>query len=140
MKLIALAVAVAGLVSAGPPTAPPPKPAQPGGPPPAWAETGTVSMWLAYGSYCWRTGCADYIPPPQRPGIPLLTVRRGALVRFHLAFTPSDLKLRLIPSGKKVALSRTRVAVWRSPTAGIVSLEARGAGGSASYVLRVRVR
>ena len=123
----------------GPPAAAPPKPAQKGGPPPAWVESPTKAAWLAYGSYCWTTACADYIPPAQRVGLPQLSVTSGQRVRIHLGFKPSHVLVRLLPSNRTIPLAAARVTAWRA-AAGVASIEVKGAHGSASYVMRIRLR
>ena len=95
-RLAALAIAFASIAHApgatwpGPPGARAPDTGS--GPPPAWVETHTRSLWLAQSSYCWRSGsrsiCADFAPPQYRTGIPTLRVHRGATVRIHFGFTP----------------------------------------------------
>ena len=95
-RLAALAIAFASIAHApgatwpGPPGASAPDTGS--GPPPAWVETHTRSLWLAQSSYCWRSGsrsiCADFAPPQYRTGIPTLRVHRGATVRVHFGFTP----------------------------------------------------
>lgn len=133
----AAALASSALAWSGEPRTKPPSPAQPGGPPPAWAETATRSAWLAYGSYCWRTTCADYLPPTGRDDLPRLVVRRGDRLRLHVAFAPSELVVRRLPAGTSVRLPATRVTTWRPTAAGIAVVEARGPGGSASYVVGI---
>jgi hypothetical protein len=140
MLVVAAVFAGRALAWPGRPATPAPKPAQAGGPPPAWAETQTKAVWLSYGSYCWRTGCADYLPPTQRDGVPQLAAARGTQIRVHLGFVPSRLVLRFLPSNKVVRLAPRRIAAWRSGVGGVVSVEAKAPGGSASYVLRIRLR
>src|SRR5437773_10984712 len=67
--IVGLAVAAPALAASWPgrPTAKPPALQQPG-PPPGWVETHARWSWLAYSSYCWKTTCADYLPPASRPG------------------------------------------------------------------------
>lgn len=124
---------------AGRPPAAPPTPAQAGGPPPAWVETSTKSAWFDYGSYCWRTGCADYIPPQQRPGLREFSLAKGTTVRMHFGFPPKSVVLRFVSSGRSVTLAPTRLLAWKATTGGVIALELKGAGGSASYVIRLRL-
>lgn len=121
----------------GRPTAAPPRPAQPHGPPPAWAESPTTALWLGYSSYCWRTGCADYIPPAERPDLPRLRVKRGTTVRIHFAFAPTAVTIRSFPSKRLVRLRAARVTTWRPIDAGVAVVEIKAAGGSASYAVRL---
>src|SRR5829696_9167942 len=140
---IALAVIAALVVTAtasawpGRPTAAPPKPADPAGPPPAWVEAPVKAVWLSYGSYCWRTSCADYLPPTQRPDLARLTLERGDTTRIHLSFKPTKLSVRRLPANTVVALHAATLASWRPTAGGVVVFEAKGAGGSASYAVKI---
>jgi hypothetical protein len=130
----------AALAWPGAPKAPAPTPPQPGAPPPAWIESQAKSAWLFYGSYCWRTTCADLIPPETRPGLPVFTVARGQTLRVHLGFATRSATVS-IDRGKVTAKldSTKRVLSWRAGRAGILTIFARAAG-DASYVARLRVR
>jgi hypothetical protein len=108
------------------------------GPPPAWIETATGDRWLAFSSFCWKTTCVDFLPPEMRPELPRLTVRRGESVRFHLGFVPRA--VTVTAGGKTARLAARRIASWRAPKGGIVVVNARGTGGSASYVARLTLR
>ena len=59
------------------------------GPPPAWIETESGKLWLAYATFCWP-GCADYPAPVcgDERYAPTIVVRRAEVVRFHLGFDP----------------------------------------------------
>jgi hypothetical protein len=140
LLVLAAASAVPAFGWPGRPGTPAPRPAEPGGPPPAWAETQAKAVWLLYGSYCWRTACADYLPPTQRGAVPTLSAAYRATIRLHLGFAPSKLQLRFVPSNKVVRLAPRRIAAWQASVGGIVSVETRAATGSASYVLRIRLR
>ena len=133
------ALLIAAPVAATPPTAPPPKVSGAGtAPPPAWVELPDApSRWLAYGSFCWKTTCADFLPPQMRPDLPRARVRVGSTVRFHLGFTPSRLRLELVGSARTWTLRPARVSSWRVARRGVVSLTARAPGGDASYVIRL---
>jgi hypothetical protein len=140
LLIVAAVSAGAALAWPGRPPTPPPRPAHAGGPAPAWAETQRKAVWLAFGSYCWRTGCADYIPPTQREGVPTLTAARGTAICLHLGFVPSTLQLRFLLSNKVVRLAPRRIVTWRAGLGGLVSVEVKAAVGDASYVLRIRLR
>jgi len=139
IALAAPAFAASGLAApAAPPKASPPKPPLPGAPPPAWIETLTTRTWLFYGSYCWKTQCADLIPPETR--LPVFTVARGETVRVHLQFAATSAtvsidrhKLRTTFDAKK------RILSWPAARAGVLTVFAR-ATGDASYVARLRIR
>lgn len=133
------ALLIAAPVAATPPTAPPPKVSGVGtAPPAAWLELPDApSRWLAYGSFCWKTTCADFLPPQMRPDLPRARVRVGSTVRFHLGFKPSQLRLELVGGARTWTLRPARVSSWRVARRGVVSLTARAGGRDASYVIRL---
>jgi hypothetical protein len=138
VRLVA-ATALSLVAVVGPPTSPPPKVAGvQAAPPPAWVEAAGRSVWAAYGSYCWKTACADMLPPALRPDLPRLTVARGGVVRLHLRFVPRSATVGLVGS-KPTAIRVTgaRVISWHARL-GIVGVSVKGAGGSASYYVRLR--
>lgn len=125
----------------GRPVAPPPKPATSAGPPPAWAETVTAAKWLAYAGYCWKTGCADYLPPASRPDLPTLTVRSGGSVRLHLGFTPRSAVVTMLSGAStRTRLALREVVLWRPKRQGIFTVSVKAAAGSVSYAARIRFR
>ena len=132
-------LAPTALAWAGRPAGPPPKPPNPGAPPPAWIETQARSAWLAYGSYCWRTACVDMIPSDSRPDLPTFAVKRGTTLRVHLGFAATSITVSLGARTIRPTLDATkRIASWRAVRGGILTVSARGTGG-ASYVARLRV-
>jgi hypothetical protein len=137
----ALAIAVpAALAWPGPPKTPPPTPPLPIAPPPAWIETQAKSAWLFYGVYCWKTTCADLIPPETRPGLPIFTVARQQTLRVHLGFAATSATVSI--NKRKVAAkldARKRIISWSATRAGILTISARASAGSASYVARLRI-
>jgi len=141
VALAALAFCVPpALAWPGAPKTPPPAQPQPGAPPPAWIETQATSAWLFYGSYCWKTTCADLIPPETRPGLPVFTAKRGRTLRVHLGFAATSATVSI--DRRKVPAkfdARKRVVSWSAARAGILTVFAR-ASGDASYVARLRVR
>jgi hypothetical protein len=146
MRLLPIALAAvtvaapAALASSGPPKTPPPTPPLSGAPPPAWIETQTARAWLFYGSYCWKTNCADLIPPETRPGLPVVTVGRGQTVRVHLQFAASSATASI--DRRKIRTTfdaRQRILSWSVVRAGVLTVFAR-ATGDASYVARLRIR
>jgi len=126
----------------GRPAAQPPHVKGAAGPPAAWLETHTRSLWLAFSSFCWKTTCADYPPPQSRTDLPGVAVRRGAAVRVHFAFAPSQVHATTFVGMKfkHTTLRPARTVSWQPTLTGVVSFDVRGAAGSASYVARVRVR
>jgi len=137
--LVALAVMVlAGSAVAAPPGKPPQPAGVPSAPPPAWIEAGATEKWLAYSSYCWKIACVDYVSPQMRKDLPVVRIRRGEPVTFHLGFVPSQLS---VSQGQKTrSLPPRKVVSWR-PAAGVASIFAvRKAGGDASYAVRIKVR
>jgi hypothetical protein len=133
------ALLIAAPVAASPPSAPPPKVSGAGtAPPPAWVERADApSRWLAYGSFCWKTTCADFLPPQMRLDLPRAQVRVGSTVRFHLGFKPSKLRLELVGGARTWTLRPSRVSSWRVVRRGVVSLTAHAPGGDASYAIRL---
>jgi hypothetical protein len=141
VAVAALALAApAALAWPGPPKTAQPIPPLPVHPPPAWIETETKHAWLFYGSYCWKTTCADLIPPETRPGLPVFTVARGQTVRVHLQFVATSatasIDRRKIPTRYDL---KKRILTWSAARAGILTVSAR-ANGTASYVARLRMR
>ena len=121
------------------------------GPPPAWVETHSKTRWMAFSSYCWSTAagatvrkavCADMIPPQSRSDLPTLKVRRGEVVRIHLAYLPRGVHLTLYRamSFKHYVLAPRRVLAWRAAGTGVVAVDVRAASGTASYLVRVTAR
>jgi hypothetical protein len=137
----ALAIGVpAALAWPGRPASRPPRPPNGGAPPPAWIETQAKSAWLAYGTYCWNTGCVDMIPPQSRPDLPIFGVTRGRTVRVHLGFAAKSISVSLDKTAIRAKLDATRrIASWSATRGGILTVSAR-ATGDASYVARLRVR
>lgn len=138
LSLLPLAVGVMPLAAAGPPAGPPPRATDPA-PPPGWLETGTTRRWLAYGSYCWSTVCADMVPPSLRHDIPTIAVRVGARLRFHLGFAPT--KLELVRGLATTPLRAASAVTFRVRARGtyVLLLSARATSGDASYLVRIRV-
>jgi len=128
----------------GRPSTPPPKPPNPGGPPPAWIETQARSAWLAFGSYCWTAAgvgaCVDMIPPQSRPNLPVFRVTRGRTVRVHLGFAATSASVNV---GTRVVRTRLaakrRIVSWSATRGGILTVFARPSAGDASYVARLRL-
>lgn len=134
------AFAPVALAWPGRPSSPPPKTGLAGAPPPAWIETKTKSVWLLYGSYCWKTSCVDMIPPETRPGLPVFTVPRGTLMRIHLGFRAKSASISVDKKPIRVKLDPTkRIISWPASRGGILMVSARAAG-DASYVARLRIR
>ncbi len=124
----------------GRPKADPPS-LQQKGPPPAWLETRLRSSWLAWGSYCWTTVCADMIPPSMRKDIPTVSVKRGTSVRVHLAFVPLKANIVLL-QGERIRTLRLqpkRVLVWRPQVGGLALVDVHAGPGSAGYLIRIRL-
>ena len=140
--LAALSFAVpAAFAWPGAPKTPPPTPPQPGAPPPAWIETQAKSAWLFYGIYCWKTTCADLIPPETRPGLPVFTVLRGQTLRVHLGFAATSATATIDRRKVTAKLDASRhVVSWSTGRAGILTISARASSGSASYFARLRIR
>jgi hypothetical protein len=139
--LLCAVTPAAALAWAGPPAAAPPKPATTAGPLPAWAETASRASWLAYSAYCWKTACADYLPPASRPDLPVVTIVRGASIRFHFGFRPTSISVTVLGSTTATAkLAAAQVVTWKPRAAGVFTLALKAPPGSASYAGRIRFR
>lgn len=81
-----------------------------------------------------------------RHDVPTVLVRPGERVRFHLAFIADSVDVYLGRSTNGVLHRRkTNIVAWRAPSGRgdrLVMLEvsAPAAGGSASYLVRLRAR
>lgn len=131
------ALALAGTGSAKPRTPPPGVAGTPGEPPPAWFAAGARDGWLAYGSFCWRTACVDFLPPDRRTDVPPVRAPIGSRLSLHLGFAPRWVRVRMLDTGRTYALVARRDTGWRVRSTGLFVVEARGAGGSASYLGRI---
>jgi hypothetical protein len=140
MKILAAHATVVALAagSAMPPGPPPRVGGTMTAPPPAWVEFGRSSRWLAYGSYCWETACVDMIPPDRRADLPLLRARRGQLLRIQLRFAPRSVVVRV--GSAVVKRDTARTTSWHARRSGLIFVDAKGRGGSASYLARLTVR
>ena len=111
-------------------------------PPPAWVETPRGTEWMAFGSYCWGTECAD-MRMPVAEELPAVRVREGQELVFHLGFEPDALHLRVFSvDGQEqryaVELPARRNASWRVRGEGVYGLFTDvDSGGDASYAIRV---
>lgn len=123
----------------GPPGAAPSVPGVTHSPPPAWIGTSEADVWLAHGSYCWETQCADPRPVETRDDIPRIELTAGEIVEFHLDFQPETLTLDV--GGERHELDAGEVATWEvSGTGGLLTLKARVEGDRAEYLAEVVVR
>jgi hypothetical protein len=119
-------------------------PARAAGPPPARMKAPAGSVRMAQGSFCWthhgKGGCADYLDPDDRTGLPRLRIHPGELVRFRLRFVPSEVALML--PHRTVPLEAVRRPRWRvTGRPRWMMLFARREGwGDTSYVVRTRGR
>jgi hypothetical protein len=105
------------------------------GPPPAWLETQDGSFWLGYSSYCWGTGCADFIAPSceDTKHTPTIGLTRGETVTAHLDFEPTELDLSYLAGGQK-KLAPSSTPSWQVERDGPFSLFTRTKAGDATYV------
>jgi hypothetical protein len=131
--------APAALAWAGLPVSSAPKPATAAGPPPAWAETASRSKWLAYSGYCWKTICADYLPPASRPDLPTIRIARGASIRIHFGFRPSKVSVTTLGTTTSTrSLAPTQVVMWRPTAAGVFTFSLKGSHGTVGYAAKIR--
>jgi hypothetical protein len=147
--LAAGAAGCLGLGSAGTPQgafmpkAPAPQVAT-GAPPNAYIEFGGPGRWMVRGSSCWTTTdatgggttrCADTIAPEQMPGVPRLTVSRGAVGHIHLGFAATHAELTI--GRHPVPVTGTRTLTFTARRAGILTLFVNHAHDDATYVARI---
>jgi hypothetical protein len=144
MYTVKVLAAIVGTVAvaAAPPTPPPRVAGAPATPPPAWANVARTSLWLAYGSYCWseagKAACVDMIPPARRADVPRMQARRGQTIVVHLRFRASS--ITVTSGGQRMARGAGNTISWRAGRAGLVLVDVKARGDSASYVVRLRVR
>ena len=111
-------------------------------PPPAWIQTASGSQWMDYGTYCWDETCALYVAPSERDDLPVVEVRPGEEVTFHLGFDPAGVELSFDPKNpSRIRLRRQRDVTWRVTRGGDLSLSTRSdPHGDAMYHVRLVVR
>ena len=151
MKMRTQAVLAGGIVAAtfapaafgwpGQPKVPAPRPATASGPPPAWIESSRQTTWLAYSGYCWKTVCADYLPPASRPDLPTFAIVRGAAIRLHFGFQPSKVTITALGARTSTrSFAPAQVIIWRPRTDGIFNVSLRSSSGTVGYAERLRFR
>jgi hypothetical protein len=124
-----------------PPADPPPADVMADGPPPAWAATADASIWLAYATFCWESGCADYTAPScGTPHAPDLVAERDETVTFGLGFEPSSASLVFFgDEPQEIPLEAGEEIAWVAEREGPAWLSARAEGrGDAAYAMCVR--
>lgn len=129
--------ATAARAHARPPGAPPSGARQ--SPPPAWIATSNISLWLAFGSYCWTTLCVDFFPPSRRTDLPRLQVKRGARLEVHFEFIPRRVVISGVGWSQPLQAKPNRTVSWPAMRSGIILVAAVGAHGEASYLVRLRI-
>jgi hypothetical protein len=105
------------------------------GPPPAWLETDHGSFWLGFSSFCWKSGCADYVAPScdDARHVPRIIVDRNEFVTAHFGFEPREVSFSYV-SGPGARLPPSEEPVLRVEFEGAVVLfAAANGGGDASY-------
>jgi hypothetical protein len=116
-------------------------------PPPAMITSSFGEAPFALGSYCWQVSgggrCVDRVSPDSRCDLSYVLVGGGELVRFRLGFDPSGVNVSLGQGTEE--LRPARELDWRVPSefpaGALLSVQVRGASGSASYLARLtRVR
>jgi hypothetical protein len=119
----------------------PPPDAMEGGPPPAGIATQRGSHWLAYATFCWERGCADYMPPRcGDPSVPEVAVTEGEAVSFHLGFEPTSVSLTFFSgaSDTTVPLDPSSEPRWTVDREGPVWLSTQSDTGDAAYAACLR--
>lgn len=104
-------------------------------PPAAYVDTGSAHVPLAVSSWCSGTRCGAPIAASKRPAV----VRRGALVRVVLQFTPTRATLTIGGAPVSVQSSGAEIA-WRATQGGGLTLRATSRDGWVTYVGRLVVR
>ena len=139
---IVIAGFVAGAAVGKPPGPPPRVSGVSSAPPPAWVESTRGARWLAYSSYCWKTTCADFVPPRQRSDLPRVAARVGERLGIHLGFRPTRVTLTLMngPKDRVFTVVPLRNTSWRVMGLGTLLVDVASLGGSASYAARLTTR
>jgi hypothetical protein len=101
-------------------------------PPAAYVDTGAAHVPLAISSWCWAARCSAPIAATQK----VARVRRGAIVRIHLGFVPTQTVLAVGGARVKPTISGSELS-WRASRGGGLSLTATGVRGFVTYVGRV---
>jgi hypothetical protein len=129
-----------------PPEGPAPDGVMADGPPPAWIATSVGSRWLAYATYCWGRGCADYVAPRcGDPHVPDVHVQQGETVTFHLGFEPASATLAFFgkitegTGGPEEVRLDPRTLAWTVDRGGPVWLSTQADEGDAAYAGCLRV-
>jgi hypothetical protein len=104
-------------------------------PPAAYLDTGAKHVPLTISSWCLGARCGAPIAAARR----VAAVRRGAPVRIHLAYAPTEVALavggvRVVPKVRGTDLT------WRATRGGGLSLTATGVSGFVTYVGRLALR
>ena len=104
-------------------------------PPAAYLDTGATHVPLTISTWCLAARCGAPIARARR----VATVRRGATVRIHLAYAPTEVALAV--GGVRVAPKvHGTDLTWRATRGGGLSLTATGVSGFVTYVGRLALR
>lgn len=110
-----------------------------GGPPNAYIEFGRPGKWMLQGSSCWQSDnserCVDAVPVEWMPGVPTLSVPRGAAGHVHLAFAPTGVQLSI--GGRPVKVSATRTLDFTATRPGLVDLFVNHGPDDVEYFARL---
>jgi hypothetical protein len=101
-------------------------------PPVAYLDTGAAHVPLTISSWCWAAKCGAPIARSRR----VATVRRGATVRVHLGFVPTQVALA-VGGTRIVTTIHGSDVTWRARRGGGLSLTATGVPGFVTYVGRL---
>ena len=101
-------------------------------PPAAYVDTGAAHVPLAISSWCWAAKCGAPIASTRK----VVRVQRGATVRVHLGYAPTQAALTVGGVRVKPTIQGTELT-WRATRAGGLSLTATGVRGFVTYVGRL---
>lgn len=109
-------------------------------PPVVHAQVGPRVITLATGSYCWKTTCADMLPPKSRTDIPRAVLANGSRIQITLGFRATSWRVGRLGSSHSERLPAGRSGSFVVSGSGIYSVEIdHSANGSASYLIRITV-
>ena len=113
-----------------------------GGRPPGFG-TAIDEHWLAFWNYCWSGTCADYSMPQLRDDVPIISVRRGETIRFHLPVRPDEVLLQYFDGESleaAIPLEAAQTVDGKVSEDGYFLLSIDVENGSLSYVGRFSLR
>jgi hypothetical protein len=104
-------------------------------PPAAYVDTGSTHVPLTISSWCWAARCGAPIAASRR----VARVHRGATVRIHLGYAPTEVSFAVGGVRIKPTVRGTDLT-WRATRGGGLSLTATGVRGFVTYVGRLALQ